>query len=87
MHVVEMKERVKVRADFSPGGQMLPRLFKRGEQEPFRVKQVHATWEDREAAGKRAYFSVSVEQSDDVYQLCYQEHDRTWWLNAVMMEG
>jgi len=87
MQVVDMKERIKVRADFTPGGSIVPLLFKRERQDPFRVKEINATWEDREARGKRVYFSVTVEQSDDVYQICYQEHDRTWWLDALMTDG
>ena len=87
MQVVEMNERVKMRADFTPGGRMVPLLFKRDGQDSLRVKDVNATWEDREAKGKRIYFSVSVEQSDDIYQLCYQEHDRTWWVEALMVDG
>jgi len=87
MQVVEMNERVKVRADFSPGGKMVPLLFKRDRQDPFRVRKVNASWEDREAKGRRVYFSVSVAESEDVYQLRYQEHDRTWWIDSLMVDG
>ena len=87
MQVVEMNERIKVRADFTPGGRIVPLLFKRERQDPFRIKEVHASWEDREAGGRRVYFSVSVERSEDIYQLCYQEHDRTWWIDSLMIDG
>ena len=87
MQVEEMNERIKVRADFTPGGRIVPLLFKRDGQEAFRVKQINAIWEDREIQGKRVYFSVSVAQSDDIYQLRYQEQDRSWWLDLLTMDG
>jgi len=87
MQVAELNERIKVRADFSPGGKIVPILFKRRGEEALRVRSVHASWEDRESNGKRLYFSVSVDRADDVFQLRYQEHDRTWWLESVTTEG
>jgi hypothetical protein len=85
MQVIEIKKRIKVRADFGADGKIVPLMFKRGQEEPLRVKKVNATWEDRE--GGALYFSVSAEKSDDVFQLCYRLRERTWWMDAVMMEG
>lgn len=87
MQVVKVNERVKVRADFTPGGRVVPLLFKRDGQDAFRVKDVNATWEDREGQARQLYFSVRVSQSEDVYQLRYRENDRTWWIDAVLLEG
>jgi hypothetical protein len=87
MQIAEIRERVKVRADFSPGGEVVPLLFKRKNQEVFRVARVHSTWEDKEQQNRLLYFSVSTDKSDDVFQLCYQDEDRSWWLECVMMDG
>ena len=87
MEVMKLNERVKVRADFTPGGQVMPLLFKRRDQEAFRVKEINATWEDSENQGRQLYFSVRVRRSDDVYQLRYRENDRTWWIDSVLMDG
>ncbi len=87
MQVVQINERIKVRADFTPGGRIIPLKFKRGEQEPFRVRKVNASWEDRGDGSRLVYFSVSVDRSDDVFQLRYREKDRTWWLDSLMLEG
>ena len=46
MQIAEIKEAVKVRVDFSPGGKMVPLLFKRKNQEVYRIRQVNSTWED-----------------------------------------
>lgn len=86
MEVSKLNERIKVRADFTPGGRVAPLLFKRGGCDVFRVKEINAMWEEREAQGKQLYFSVRVAQSDDVYQLRYREYDRTWWIDAVLMD-
>ena len=87
MQITEINEPVKVRADFSPGGKVVPLLLKRRDRRVFRVTRVNSTWEDREQQKKLLYFSVSVEESDDVFQLCYREEDRTWMLECVMQEG
>lgn len=87
MHIANVKERIKVRADFSPGGSVSPLLFKRKSREAFRVTRVNATWEDREQRHKILYFSVLTDRSDDVFQLSYREEDRSWWLDCVMMDG
>jgi len=87
MEVSEIGERIKVRADFYPNGKVMPLLFKRNGYETFRVSQVNSTWEDREQEHRLLYFSVSVEGSDDVFQLCFREDDRTWWLQYVMLNG
>ena len=86
MQVARLNEPVKVRADFLPGGEVRPRLFKR-QNRTFRVTQVNATWEDTEGQHGLLYVTVSVCDSDDVFQLCFREQDRTWWLQQVMMEG
>ena len=78
MQLVKLDERIKMRADFTPGGKVVPLLFKRGDRDVFRVKEVNASWEDRETEGRQLYFSVRVSQSDDIYQLRYRENDRTW---------
>ncbi len=87
MQAVKINERIKVRADFTPGGKIIPLMFKRDHQEPRRVRNVNAVWEDREAKGKVVYFSVTVDRSDDVYQLRYLENDRTWWIDSLLMDG
>ena len=86
MQVVKLNERIKVRADFSAGGGIVPLLFRRPDQDPFRVKEVNASWEDREGESRQLYFSVRVTQSDDIFQLRYREDDRTWWVDAVLMD-
>ncbi len=87
MQSVEINERIKVRADFTPAGRIIPLMFKRDHRDPFRIKKVNATWEDRGSKGKIAYFSVTVDKSDDVFQLRYRESDRTWWLDSLLMDG
>jgi len=87
MQIAEIKERIKVRADFHPNGKVVPLLFKRNGHETYRVRRINSTWEDREQEHKLLYFSLSVEGSDDVFQLCFREEDRTWWLECVMLEG
>ena len=87
MEIAEIKERVKVRADFNPGGRVMPLLFKRQDGEAFRVARVHSSWEDAEQEDRILYFSVTTDKSDDVFQLSYHDAERTWWLENVMMEG
>jgi len=84
MQTVEIKERIKVRVDFTAGGRVTPLMFRKDRHRCFHVKQINAIWEDREAGGKLLYFSVSVEESDDVFELCYREGERTWWIDSVM---
>ena len=87
MQIAEIKEAVKVRADFSPSGKVAPLFFKRKNEEVYRVTRVNSTWEDTEQERRLLYFAVTTDKSDDVFQLCYQEADRTWRLECVMMEG
>lgn len=87
MQSVRLNERIKVRADFSPGGRITPVLFKRGERDAFRVRAVNAAWEDRQGEGKLLFFSVVVAGSEDIFQLRYRESDRTWWVDLVLMDG
>ena len=87
MEVVEVNERVKVRADFTPGGKIVPRMFKRNHQEPLHITKIHAVWEDRESQGKLLYFTASVDKSDDIFQLRYREHDRSWWIDSLLLGG
>ena len=87
MEITRIRERIKVRADFTSGGKVLPRLFKRKNGETCRVARVNCTWEDREEQGRLLYFSINVEDSDDVFQLCYRARDHTWLLECVMLEG
>ena len=87
MEISEINEPVKVRADFSPGGEVTPLLLKRADRRVLRVRAVHARWQDRQPAHRLLYFSVSVEESDGVFQLCFREEDRTWWLQQVMLDG
>ena len=83
----EINERIKVRADFTPGGKIVPLLFRRGRQDPFGVRKINAVWEDREGGGRTIYYSVLVDRSDDLFQLRYRENDRTWWIDSVLMDG
>ncbi|MFW6161707.1 MAG: hypothetical protein ACODAJ_03005 [Planctomycetota bacterium] len=87
MQIAEINEPVKVRADFLPGGRVVPLAFKRTTQEVFTVSRVNSSWEDTEPEHRLLYFSVTTDKSDDAYQLRYQDEDRTWWLECVMMEG
>lgn len=87
MEVAEIRERVKVRADFSPGGKVAPLLFKRQDGQTFRIARVHSCWEDTEQEDRILYFSVTTDRSDDIFQLAYHEAERTWWLESVMMDG
>ncbi|MFP4176280.1 MAG: hypothetical protein ACLFT2_03565 [Candidatus Brocadiia bacterium] len=86
MHIEDINEPIKVRADFWPGGKIIPRLFKR-EDRTFTITSVNATWEDREGNNSLLYFAVLTDRSEDTFQLCFRQQDRTWWLQQVMMEG
>lgn len=85
--ITEIDERISVRADFTPGGKITPRVFRRGDREPFRVARIHSTWEDRRKRGRLICFTLSVEGSDDIYQLRYCDEDRTWRIDCVMPCG
>lgn len=87
MEIAELKERVKVRADFHPGGGVVPLRFKRQDGSAFRIARVHSSWEDTEQEDRILYFSVTTDKSDDIFQLAYHDAERTWWLESVMMEG
>lgn len=87
MQVVEIGERIKVRADFTPAGRIIPLMFRRGRHDPLRIRRINATWEERGHGSRTVYFSVSVENSDDVFHLRYREEDRTWWLDSLAMDG
>ena len=69
MQVTELNDPIKVRANFSPGGQVTPRLFTHGPR-TFRVKRVNARWEDRDGNYKVLHLTVTVTDSDDIFQLC-----------------
>jgi len=87
MQAVEINKRIKVRADFTPGGRIIPLMFKKAHYEPYHVRKVNAVWEDQESKRKVVYFSLTVAESDDVFQLRYCESDRTWWIDSVLMDG
>jgi len=87
MQISRLHEPIRVRADFGPGGVVKPRLFKREKMEAFRITRVNSKWEDKEQEHTLLYFSVCTDRSDDVFQLCFRERDRTWWLECVMMDG
>ena len=87
MQTVEINERIKVRADFTPGGRIVPLMFRRDRRDPLRVRKINAVWEDRGSEGRVVYFSVTVDKADDVFQLRYREGDRTWWIDSVLMDG
>lgn len=87
MLITELHEPIKTRVDFAPGGKVTPLLFKRRNQEVFRVMRVCSSWEDKEQNHRLLYFSVAVDRGDEIFALCYRESDRTWWLQQVMYEG
>ena len=86
MQVTELNDSIKVRAASSPGGKVTPRLFKHGHR-TFRVKNVNTRWEDRDGNYKVLHLTVTVAESDDIFQLCFREKDLTWLLEKVRMEG
>lgn len=87
MQITELHEPVKVRADFMPGGKVVPLLFKRQNLQIFRVTRVCSRWEDRDEGRRLLYFSVSADRGDEIFQLCYRQEERTWWLQQVMLAG
>ncbi|MCD6415139.1 MAG: hypothetical protein J7M08_00370 [Planctomycetes bacterium] len=87
MEITHVNQPIKVRADFLPGGGVTPLLFKWNGRRTFRITRVNSSWEDSEQQHKSLYFSVNTDRSDDVFQLCFRQEDRTWWLQCVMMEG
>lgn len=77
---------IKVGAGLYPSGQATPRLFKGGHR-TFRVERVNNSWESRDGNYKVLHLTVTVTESDDIFQLCFREKDLTWWLEKVRMEG
>jgi len=59
MQVTELSDPLKVRADFSPGGQVTPRLFTHGPR-TFRVKRVNTRGEDRDGNYKVLHRPVNL---------------------------
>ncbi len=84
MQVVEIREPVKVRADFQ-GGAITPLAFRRAGR-AHRIARLNARWEDREGREKRLYFSVT-DEAGDVYQLCLRAADMVWVLETVVVPG
>ncbi len=82
MHIEQINEPVKVRADFQ-GGRIRPLRFKRQGREHV-VKTVNACWETREGRRTLHYFSVTIE-SGDVCQLYFNNEELVWWLDSIMM--
>jgi len=87
MQSVEINKRIKVRADFTPDGKIVPLMFKTAQREPYHVRKVNAVWEDRASKRRVVYFSLTVTESDDVFQLRYCESDRTWWIDSLLMDA
>ena len=86
MVVEQLHEPLKVRADFE-GGSVRPLQFRSRSRGVLLITRMNASWESREDRNRFLYFSVCVEGSSDVFQLCYRERDRTWWLDSVMMDA
>ena len=63
-----------------------PHLFKRSHR-TFRVKRVNNKWESRDGNYKVLHLTVTVTDSDDVFQLCFKEKDLTRVLEKVGREG
>jgi hypothetical protein len=84
LHIEQINEPIKVRADFQ-GGEIRPLRFKRGGRE-HRIKSVNAHWETREGRRKLHYFSVTID-SGDVCQLFFNNEELVWWLDTIMMAG
>jgi hypothetical protein len=84
MQLVEIGESVKVRSDIG-GGRIVPLMIRRGEN-VYRVKQVNASWEDRDGSGKTYYFSVTT-QNGDILKLSLKSEDMLWRIESVILEG
>ena len=83
MIIEDVKEPVRVRADFSGEG-ITPRLFERGGR-TYRVESVNGRWVDRDGVRPRHCFSVQA--GGDTYFLSLKTDDMTWWLEKVILEG
>ena len=83
MIVEDVKEPVRVRADFSGAG-ITPRLFER-QGRTHRIDEVNGRWVDREGAHPVHRFSVQA--SGDTYFLTLRTADMTWWLDKVILDG
>ena len=78
-----LNEPIKVRADFV-GGMIRPLSFKRKRQ-VFRIGQVNARWEDRQAQHKCYFFAVEAE--GNIFELHLDSGEMTWYLDRVCLEG
>lgn len=84
MQIVDLREPVKVRADFQ-GGTITPLAFRRGLR-THRIARVNARWIDREGRDQRLYFSIT-DDAGDIYQLCLRAVDMLWILESVVVQG
>ena len=66
-------------------GRHIPPLFFRHGPRIFRVKRVNNRWESRDGNYKVLHFTVTVTESDDIFQLCFREKDLIWVLEEVWM--
>ena len=83
MRIEQIREPIKVRADFS-GGQITPLAFKRRE-ETHAVGRVNCRWKDQQGGETSYYFSV--EAGGDIYEIRLRLSDMTWWMERVVLDG
>ena len=81
--VVAIEEQIKVAAVFG-GGKVLPRWFVwRGRK--YKITEITYIWKDTE--GKKTRHHYAVTDGANLYELCYVEHDMSWYLASVEPEG
>jgi hypothetical protein len=80
--VVTIEEPVKVGVVFGDG-KILPRWFVwRGRKHP--VEKITYTWKEKQ--GRETLHHFSVTDGENLFELCYKEHDMSWYLAAVEAE-
>jgi len=83
MIIEDLREPVRVRADFSGEG-VVPRLFERRGR-TYKVDAVNGHWIDRE--GSSPVHRFSVQAGGDTFFLSLRTVDMTWWLEKVILDG
>ena len=83
MIVETLNEPAKVRADFR-GGVITPLAFKR-KGKTYRVKRVHARWDERRGRLRQYFFSVETDEA--IFELRLNGDDMTWRIERVYLDG
>ena len=86
MQVTELNEPIKLQTDFSPGGQVTPPSLQTLAQD-LSSEADNNRWESRDGNYEVLHLTVTVTESDDLFQLCFREKDLTWVLEKMRMEG